>query len=49
MLNESPHGVVSDVLDCHIEVSEFELRSLYYIYCQSNTLGKGINFLTPSN
>ena len=30
-------------MDCEIVESEFELRSRYYIYFRTNTLGKGMN------
>ena len=30
-----------------MEVSEFELQSLYYIHFGTNTLGKGMNPLNP--
>ena len=41
-------GVVANVLDCDIVVSEFELQSRYYIPFQTNTLGKDINTLILS-
>ena len=31
---------VANMLDCDIDVSEFELVSSYYIHFQTNTLGK---------
>ena len=34
------------VLDCNIEVSEFELQSRQYVHFQTNTLGKGRNSLS---
>ena len=37
---ESPDGVVSNVLDCDIVVSEFELNSRYYGHFRTNTLQK---------
>ena len=42
-----PHGVVVNVLDCDIVVSEFELLSHYYIHFRTNnnTIGKGMNLL----
>ena len=36
-------GVVANVLDSNIVVSEFKLQSLYYIYLRTNTLGKGMD------
>ena len=44
---EDPHSVVVNMLDCNVVVSEFKLQSLYYIYFQPNTLGKGMNPLIP--
>ena len=35
-------GVVSNVLNCHIVISKFELQSQKYIHFQTNTLGKCI-------
>ena len=43
----SPSGVVANVLECDIVVSEFELRSRYYVHFRTFTLGKGINPLYP--
>ena len=43
----SPNGVVVYVLNCDIIVSEFELQSRYYVYFRTNSLGKGMNLLTP--
>ena len=43
----SPRGLVANVLDDNIVVSEFEVQSYYYVHVQTNTLGKGINFLIP--
>ena len=46
---ESPRGVVTNVLDCDIGVSKFEFQSHYYVHFQSNTLGKGVNsFIFPA-
>ena len=42
-------GVMANVLDCDIVVNEFELKSGYYVPFQTNTLGKGMNSLIPSN
>ena len=41
-------GKVANVLDCDIVVSEFELRSCYYVYFRTNTRGKGMNHLNPT-
>ena len=41
-------GIMANVLDCDIVVSEFELQSHYYRHYQANIFGKGTNFLiTP--
>ena len=43
----SPRGVMVNVIDCGIVVSEFELLSFYYF--RINTLGKGMNpFILPA-
>ena len=34
---------MAKVMNCGLEVSEFELQSHYYVNIQTNTLGKGIN------
>ena len=39
---QSTAGVMAKVLDCSLEVSEFELQSRYYVHFRINTLGKGI-------
>ena len=44
---ESPFGIVTNMLDCDFELSKFKLQSHYYVHFQSNTLGKGMNFLIP--
>ena len=38
---------MAEVLDCGLEVSEFERQSCYYVHFQNNTLGKRMNFLIP--
>ena len=35
--------LVTNVLDCNIVVSEFELQSIYYVHVRTNTPGKGMN------
>ena len=40
---ERPCGVVANVLDCDIILSEFEFLSPYYIYFWTYTLRKGLN------
>ena len=36
-----------NVLDCGIDLSEFELQSRYYILFWTNTLEKGMKLLIP--
>ena len=43
---ESLCGGVVNVQNYEILVSEFELRSRYYVHFRTNTLGKDINCLT---
>ena len=38
-----PRGVVANVLDCDIVVSEFKLPSRNYVCFRTNTLGKVMN------
>ena len=38
-------GVVVDVLDCDIIVSEFELLSYYFVHFWTNALAKGMDLL----
>ena len=40
-----PHGVVANVLNIGIVVSEFKLQSCHYVHFLTNTLGKGMNSL----
>ena len=40
---ESLHCVTAKVLDCGLEVSEFELQSCCYVHFQTNTFGKAMN------
>ena len=42
-------GVVANVQDCDITVSEFELHSRYYIHFQTNTSEKMMNILIPTS
>ena len=44
----SPSGVAANVMDYDIVVSEFELRSRYYVHFRANIFGKGINFIILS-
>ena len=37
-----PHGIMVKTMDSGIVVSEFELKSHYYIHFRTNTLGKGM-------
>ena len=36
------------VLDCNIIFSDFKFHSLYYVDFRTNTLGKGLNTLIPT-
>ena len=38
---------MAKVLDCSLEISEFELQSPYYVHFRTNTLEKGMNLLIP--
>ena len=38
----SPRGVVANVLDCNISVTEFKPLSRYYVHIPTNILEKGI-------
>ena len=40
-------GVIIKVMNCRLEVSEFEFQSRYYIHFRTNTLWKGMNPFTP--
>ena len=42
---ELTHGIVVNVLDYNIIVSEFKLQSYYYVLHWTNTLEKSMNFL----
>ena len=48
VLSGSLYGIVVDILECNMVVSEFELQPRYYVYFQTNTLGKGMNLLIQS-
>ena len=37
-----PRGVMVKAMDCGIVVSEFELKTCYYVHFRANTLGKDI-------
>ena len=43
----NPIGGVANLLDCDIEVSEFELQSPNYIHFRTKIFGKGMNSLNP--
>ena len=45
---ESPRGVVVNMLNCYIVVSEVELQSPYYDDIWTNALGKSMNSPIPS-
>ena len=36
-------GEMAKVLDCGLEVSEFELQSCYYVHFRTNTFEKAMN------
>ena len=40
-------GIMVNVQDFGLEVSEFELQTRYYVYFRTNTLVKGMNPLIP--
>ena len=40
------YGVVANVLNCDIVITEFELQLLFSVHFWSNTLGKGMNSLS---
>ena len=42
-MRTSSLGVMANVPDCDIVVSEFELKSRYYGHFWTNTIGKHIN------
>ena len=39
----NPRGLLVNVLDSDIEISEFKLQSLSYAHFETNTHGKGMN------
>ena len=39
---EPPHGVKAKVLNSNLQMSEFEFQPHYYVFFQTNTLGKVI-------
>ena len=46
---ECPRGVMVKAMDCGIVVSEFILRSRYYVHFRTNTFGKGMKpLILPS-
>ena len=47
-LQGSTWYIVTNMLDCKIVVSEFKLQSYCFIYFWTNSLGKGIEPLYPS-
>ena len=47
-MKRSPHGIVTNMLDCDIIVSEFKLQPYSYIHFQTYALEKGMNYLIPS-
>ena len=46
----NPRGVMAKILDCSLEVSEFEIQSHYHDYFRTNTFEKGKNsFIVPTS
>ena len=43
LVRESLHSVMVKVLDCDLKVSEYKLKSHFYIHFQTTTFGKGMN------
>ena len=41
--SEPPPQSSFKVLDCSLEINEFELQLLCYVHFQTNVLGKGMN------
>ena len=39
---KSPRGIMTKVLDCGLEISEFECYLQYYVHFQNKTHGKGM-------
>ena len=39
-------SVMAKEFNCSLEVSEFELKSLYYVHFRTDNLGKGMNLLS---
>ena len=44
----SPCGLVDNVLDCDIVISEIKLHLYYYVNFWTNTFGKGVKFISPA-
>ena len=42
-------GILANVLDCALEVSEFKPQLRYQVHFRTNTIGKGINPFIPSS
>ena len=42
LMRGSPRGLVANVLDCDIVVSEFEFQLRYYVHFWTNILEKGM-------
>ena len=42
-------GIVANILDCDVVVSEFELKSGYYVNFRGNTVENVCNPLFPNN
>ena len=46
ILEEMPRGTMAEVVDCALEVNEFEFQS-GYVHFRTNKLGEGMNPLIP--
>ena len=40
---------MAKMLNCNLEVKEFELQFLYYVHLLTNTLRKGMNLFIPNS
>ena len=47
LLEKSLRGVETNVMNCDIVISEFELKSSYYVHFQTNTFGKYVKTFIP--
>ena len=49
LLVGTPYGIVANILDFDIVVSNFRLHSHYYVHFWTHTLRKSMNVLIPSS